>query len=258
MEGPKVSIIIPVYDAEETLLGTLRSVVAQTETSWEALLVVDGKSTDQSLAIASAHAQVDPRFSVITGSHCQGVARNRNAGLEAARGEWIAFLDADDIWIPAKLETQLAFAAVQSEAWLTCHSFQPIGEDDQVLGPKRTVPAVMQKADLLKNNRIGCSTVMVRRELIGSCRFQEGAHEDFVFWVNLLDQVRRPIFGINQVLGFYRVSRQSRSGNKLRSALNRWQIYSRIGISFWMRLYYMCWYLLTGVLKRIGSTDARS
>jgi glycosyltransferase involved in cell wall biosynthesis len=107
MEGstPKFSVVIPAYNAGRTLTAALQSVYSQSERDLEIIIVDDG-SRDNTLAVATSEAQTDSRIKVISGSN-RGAAGARNAGIEAAVGKYVAFLDADDIWLPKKLEEQL-------------------------------------------------------------------------------------------------------------------------------------------------------
>lgn len=113
---PRFSVIVACYNAAETLPETLASLQAQTETNWEAICVDDG-STDASLKILRSAAEADPRIRVITQQN-EGPSRARNTGAVLARADWIAFLDADDLWVPEKLAqvTEAADAAPETSA----------------------------------------------------------------------------------------------------------------------------------------------
>ena len=103
--APRVSVVIPTFDRAELVSAAAESVLAQTFADLEAIVVDDG-STDRTVARLAAIG--DPRLTVIAAAHggCVGAVRNRGVG--AARGEWLAFLDSDDLWVPDKLEAQLA------------------------------------------------------------------------------------------------------------------------------------------------------
>ena len=115
---PLVSIITPVYNAAPWLRETLASVRAQTLTDWEQILVDDG-SSDNSVAIAEAAAKQDARFRLIRTPQNMGPSSARNLAIEAARGRFIAFLDADDYWEPHKLSRQLDLLERHPEVGLT-------------------------------------------------------------------------------------------------------------------------------------------
>jgi len=114
---PTVSVILPTYNRGRFLLEAVRSVIAQTWTDWELILVDDG-STDDS--VSTIERLGDQRIRTITIPHSGSPARARNVGVDAARGEWVAFLDSDDLWLPHKLERQLAELNARPEAqWST-------------------------------------------------------------------------------------------------------------------------------------------
>ena len=116
-----VSVIVPVYNAEKYLKQTLLSIQNQTFKDFEAILIDDG-SSDQSGEICDGQAMTDSRFKVIHQKN-SGVAAARNAGIEQAEGEFIAFLDADDCWLPEKLEKQVAFMK-EKNCFLLCKKVQ--------------------------------------------------------------------------------------------------------------------------------------
>jgi len=118
--GPLVSAIVPAYNAAKTIDETLRSVRAQTYRNLE-IIVVDDGSKDETAAIAEAHAGQDPRLRVIRQNNA-GVAAARNAGILAARAEFVAPVDADDIWAPAKIARQLSLMKENPNATL-CYTW---------------------------------------------------------------------------------------------------------------------------------------
>ena len=103
-----VSIVVPVYNAEKFLKDTIKTVTNQTYENWE-LLLVDDCSTDKSVKIIMEYQQKDKRIKLFLNSKNSGAAISRNKGIEESRGRYIAFLDADDLWEPKKLEKQVAF-----------------------------------------------------------------------------------------------------------------------------------------------------
>jgi glycosyltransferase involved in cell wall biosynthesis len=111
---PRVSIVMPSYNRADLIVESIRSVIAQTYSGWE-LIVVDDGSTDDSIARIDALAE--PRIAVLRQPRIGNVARLRNLGAAAARGDYLAFLDSDDLWLPAKLELQLAGLAGKPDAW---------------------------------------------------------------------------------------------------------------------------------------------
>jgi glycosyltransferase involved in cell wall biosynthesis len=111
---PRVSIVMPAFNRADLIVESVRSVIAQTFGDWE-LIVVDDGSTDDS--VARVEALADPRIVVLRQPRIGNVARLRNRGIAAARGDYVAFLDSDDLWVPAKLQVQLASLSGKPEAW---------------------------------------------------------------------------------------------------------------------------------------------
>ena len=128
-ERSLISVVVPAWRAEKTLAATLDSILSQTWRELE-VLVVDDASPDGTLALAQSYAAKDPRVRVIAQPENGGVSKARNRGVREARGEWIALLDSDDLWMPEKLERQMALAAQHPEAGLFFTGSEFISEDD--------------------------------------------------------------------------------------------------------------------------------
>lgn len=250
LSSPRVSIVTPVYNAESYLEATIESVQAQTLTDWEHLLVIDFKSKDQSERIARKWAQKDPRIRVLSGEKNQGVAQNRNRGIDEAQGDYVAFLDADDLWLPEKLQKQVAFMDTAGVNF-SFHSYAPINEKGTLSGPVRQIrSSKVSYRDLLKDNQIGCLSVLLRRSTLGSHRFYAGGHEDFVLWLELLKagEVAR---GLDECLAQYRIVPGSRSNNKLKAAHWRWRILRDVEkLGLLASLGFFSWYFYFSVFKR--------
>ena len=122
---------------------------------------MDDASPDGTLALAESYAARDPRVRVIAQKENGGVSRARNRGVREARGEWIAFLDSDDLWMPEKLERQIALAAQHPEAGLFFTGSAFISEDDRKYGYTLSVPERVNYRRLLGQNVISCSSVLV-------------------------------------------------------------------------------------------------
>ncbi|WP_077439417.1 glycosyltransferase family 2 protein [Rhodanobacter sp. C01] len=225
MSGDLVSVIMPVYNAAAWLRRAVDSVLAQSHANVE-LVAVDDGSRDDSLEILEAYARADTRVRVQRQSGNGGVAAARNAGIAAAHGDFIAFLDADDWWHPAKLERQLA-GMRESGALISYAAYWRVAEDGRVLG-QVTPPARVEWRDMLASNFIGNLTGMYARSL-GDVPFRRIGHEDYVFW---LEQVRRAGSAVcvesAEPLAWYLVRERSLSANKLRAAAWQWAIYREV------------------------------
>jgi glycosyltransferase involved in cell wall biosynthesis len=183
---PEVSVVIPAYNAERTLGEALASVTAQTLGDLEVIVVDDG-STDATAEIARNAG--DGRVRALTVAN-GGVARARNRGMHEARGELVAFLDADDVWKPAKLERQLAVLHARGEVGMCVTAAVRIDAEGRHIAPMRTREYDDQCAALLLHSMVlGCiSSGVVRRSLalgVGGFdpRFSQSA--DWDFWLRL-------------------------------------------------------------------------
>lgn len=262
---PLVSIICPVYNAEIYLPKTIDSVLAQTYIHWELLLVVDIKSHDQSLMIAQKYAQNDSRIKIIHSPNNKGVALNRNEGLQCAKGDFISFLDSDDLWLPQKLTKQVEFM-IDKKLDFTFHSYQQIDPSGNLLPVIRWAPNSVSYTDLLKSNSIGCLTVMIRSSLAKQFQFKPHLpHEDFIYWLQILKTTQSvenenshssiKAYGLSELLALYRVLPQSRSGNKKQAALDRWFLYRKeLNLNLFYSFYYFTCYAVLAIFYRLKKT----
>ena len=242
-----VSIITPCFNAEGFLKETVDSVVAQTYGQWELLLIDDG-STDGTLDLARSLAAAESRIKVLVNPTNVGVAETRNHGLKSSSGEYVCFLDSDDVWLPKKLETQVGVASKGASNFLFSN-YDFIDEAGAFLrtskAPKRTT-----RNELLKGSFIGCLTVFVTRELLGDSKFKKTAHEDYLLWLELLAKPQCKPNYLSSVLAKYRVRAQSLSSNKKRFALHQWNIYrEQLGLGVFSSAYYFTSYAIKGVRK---------
>ena len=245
---PMVSIVMPSYNCETFLEQAVRSVLAQTEQNWE-LLILDDASEDGTRAVAERLAGEDERIRLICNEQNMGVARTRNRGFELCRGEFTALLDSDDVWHPEKLERQLALLRRSGAALCYC-AYEIIDENGQPVRAPYTVPEQVGFEDLLKENVISCSTVVLRRDISQAYRFDPGYyHEDYVLWLRLLKDGHRAV-GCPETLAAWRLNPGSRSFNKLKSAQNRWKIYrNHLKLPFFKSLSAFAAYAVAGFRK---------
>ena len=225
-----VSVVMPVYNAATTLAQAMQSVLGQTHRAVE-LVVVDDGSRDGSSAVIDAFAAADPRVVTVRLAGNSGVAAARNAGIDAATGDCMAFLDSDDWWHPRKLAVQLAWmrASGMPISYTAYQRVDEAGAELSVVQP----PATVSYRDMLRSNRIGNLTGMYDRR-VGDGRFQRVGHEDYAFW---LAMVRRAgVAGCApdpEPLAYYRVRRGSLSADKLRAARWQWHIYREVESLGW-------------------------
>lgn len=244
----KISIIMPAYNAEKTINAAIKSVIGQTFPNWE-LLIINDCSTDKTKEIISEWLNCDQRIGLIENPQNLGVAQTRNQGVAHARGEWVAFLDSDDLWKPDKLEMQIKWVK-KFHARLVFTGSAFIDEDGREIDYYLNVPQKLSFRELLKQNLISCSSVLVKKELL--LRYpmvEKNMHEDYAVWLSILKNERIYAYGINQPLLIYRVSAKSKSGNKGKAALMHWRVYRYIGLPFILSVYYFLWYMVRNLKK---------
>lgn len=246
--APLVSIVMPAYCAEKYIEAAIQSVVDQTYTNWE-LLVLDDGSQDNTIQIVQALAKQDSRIRLYQNERNMGPAKTRNRGLDLSQGDYTAFLDSDDIWHADKLEKQVALAEREHADIAYC-SYAIIDGNNSKRCNDFLVPSRTDLKGLLKKNVIGCSTVLLSRATVGDFRFStDYYHEDYVLWLSMLQTGKKAV-GLEEVLVDYRFHASGRAANKASSAKHRWHIYrSFLGLSVVQSLYYLSHYALNGIVK---------
>lgn len=189
--NPLVSVIIPVWNGGALLPETLRSLEAQTCRDFEALIVNDG-STDGTAEIARQFCDADPRFQLLNRAHT-GLSATRNAGMAAARGEFIAFLDADDLWLPEKLARQMELFRADPRvnfSYTNFYFWDGHRDLEVYYRDTRPLPDGDAARRLVFNNIYGMSSVVVRRELLKKSGDFDPAFlgcEDWDLWLRMTE-----------------------------------------------------------------------
>jgi teichuronic acid biosynthesis glycosyltransferase TuaG len=222
---PLVSIITPSWNVERLIGETIESVQAQTLGDWE-LLIADDCSTDNTATVIESYAAHDSRVKLIRQPRNGGPALARQAAIEQAQGRFIAFLDSDDLWLPAKLERQIAFAR-EHRAALSFTAFRRINEDGTITGRLIAVPDSLTYDQLLKNTSIATLTALVDRDIAGNIAMKNEGYDDFCLWLSIL-KPGHVGWGLNEDLARYRVRGVSVSSRPMRSAGWVWHIYRNV------------------------------
>ncbi len=250
-EDKLISIVVPVYNAERFLEETVRTVQSQTYQAWE-LLLVDDCSNDESRNIALRMTEQDARVRLICQETNQGAARARNRGMQEAKGRYLCFLDADDIWEIDKLQQELAFMK-EKQAGFVFTGYEFADEAGCGLGKVVTVPEQITYREALKNTTIFTSTVMLDREIIEDkyiC-MPEIPSEDTATWWQILKQYG-VAYGLNKNLVKYRRSENTLSSNKWVAIQRIWDLYRKQeGFSVIKSMYCMFFWAVRAVLRRV-------
>jgi len=241
-----VSIIMPAYNAERTITFSIDSVLFQTYQDWE-LIIVDDGSFDSTVDIVNSAIEKEPRIKLYINEKNLGVAQTRNFGIKQASGEWIAFLDSDDCWHKDKLENQLQFMEKHS-AQIGYTSTAYMNETGSVSGFVLRAERKLTYSKLLKRNLMSCSSVIVSRDIMRP--FPEGTmHEDYVVWLWILKEVGYS-YGLDEPLLMYRMSGNSKSGNRIRSAKMIYHSYRQVGYGYPVALFLTFRYSFHSISKR--------
>lgn len=243
-----ISIITPCFNGAQTISETIESVLNQRHQNWE-MIIVDDVSTDASPAIIRSYAAKDARIRYLrTDAPSGSPALPRNIGIDNARGRFIAFLDADDVWLPEKLEKQVAFMT-ERNCPLSYSYYEKMdwqGNRNERIVRTRDVTTY---GSILKSNSIPCLTSMIRRDAVGDTRFKQIPQEDFCFWIDILKKGNTAL-NMCEVTALYREAPASRSSNKLDMFKGYWNVIrNHQRIAFLPACYYMMTYTVLGIAK---------
>ncbi len=214
--APTVSVIIPTYNRAHVVDQAIQSVLQQTYQDFE-IIIVDDASTDDTKAVVKGF--VDPRIRYLHHQQNHGAPRARNSGAEIARGEYLAFLDSDDLWYPEFLERQLGLlsALPPTVGMSCCNMTQKIGESYKVVGPG--MRSLTFDENLIHADGICASSFVIRKEAFQSIEgfdVQFSSFQDFDFLLRMASKYQ--IVSIGDALFEYRLGDDSISRNMVSKA----------------------------------------
>ena len=249
-----VSIIMPAHNADDTIEYAINSVLNQTYTDWE-LLIINDCSTDKTVLIVEQYMSKDSRIKLFHTDRSLGKPfYPRNIGIAKARGRFIAFLDSDDAWFPSKLMVQIPLFD-NDKVGIVFSNYEKVSsaEMSSVVHSKRYVigPQEVVFDTALYGNPIGNLTAIYDVLKVNKIYYIDAGHEDYILWLTILKQ------GViakntNTVEARYRISETSVSANKMQAAKWTWRIYRNI-----LELTFIesCWcylhYIFNGIFKYI-------
>ena len=250
MNEPLVSIITPVYNAEMFLSDTIKSVQNQTYKNWE-MLLVDDCSKDNSAQIIKEFQKYDDRIKYIKLEKNSGASVSRNTGIKNAKGRFIAFVDSDDIWKPEKLEVQVKYM-LENNLGFTFTSYRYMKEDGELTNKVAKAPSKINYNGLLKNTIIGCSTVLIDKNIVEYFEMplvRRG--QDTATWLQILRK-EKYAYGIDKDLVDYRLVGESLSSNKIIALKRTWNTYRNVEkLGLIKSSYVFCFYVFNAIKKRI-------
>ena len=223
----KISIVVPVYNAEKFLDDTIQTVLDQTYLNWE-LLFVNDCSLDRSVEIIKKYLQQEGRIKLFTNARNSGAALSRNKGIDEAVGDYIAFLDADDLWEPTKLEKQVAFMQRNDYAF-SFTGYEFADEKGVPNGKKVSVPAILSYRQALRNTIISTITVMFDMSQLtkADIHMPNVKSEDTACWWKVLKTVDFA-YGMPEILSYYRRTSGTLSANKTEAIKRIWNLYRNV------------------------------
>lgn len=243
-----VSIIIPIYNAKKWIKDTIENILNQTYDNFELILVDDNSKDGTQKILKQYENKSNIKIIYLEKNVGPGIARNN--GLKYAKGRYICFQDADDLWEKDKLEKQIRFMK-KGEYAFSYTGFKYIKENNKL----KTVhiPEKLNYEEALKDIRILTNSVMFDLEKIDIdlLKMKNINAEDIATWFNILKKGYTAC-GLDEPLVFYRLRKDSRSGNKLKSAKDRWNIYRKEeDLNILKSSYYFANYVLNSVRKRM-------
>jgi teichuronic acid biosynthesis glycosyltransferase TuaG len=248
---PLVSIITPTYNCENFIQDTIVSVLNQTFSNWE-LILIDDCSSDGTFDTLKTYEQKDNRIKVLKSTENVGPGEIRNIGIRHAKGRYLSFLDGDDIWLPEKLEKHLKYIE-KHKAPISFTSYTLINDNGDDINKKIQVRnEKLFFKDYLKDTIIGCSTAIIDRDIIKDVAFKKmKSRVDTLLWITLLKQGYWAL-GYDENLVKYRVHKNSVSANKVKAAKKVWSLYrDELKFSLIKSSYYFVNYAIRSTIKHI-------
>ena len=245
MQKPLVSVIIPVYNGEKYICKAVDSAFAQ-DVPVEVIVIDDGSRDDTPRLLKRYQGREG--FRAVFRESNQGAARARNQGVGMAKGEYVAFLDADDWWEKGKLSVQIR--AMEETGCVLCTTGRELMyPDGSSTGRYIPVHREITYKRLLRHNSINCSSVLIRRDVALEFPMEhDDSHEDYIAWLRILKKYHTAV-GINRAYLKYRLSEGGKSRQKTKSAVMTYRAYRYAGIGRLQSIACFLSYAVNGLWK---------
>ena len=246
-----ITVIIPYFKKKKYIAQSLKSVIKQSYKKIEVILVFDETSLEN-LDYIKNLVKKDKRIKLFINKKNLGASLSINIGIKHAKGKYISFLDADDLWRPKKLERQLEIMKLK-KLDITHTSYEIIDKKNQVLG-YRNARNFKNVNSLLKSCDIGLSTVVIKKSILKKNDIFPNikTKEDFVFWLNLLKK-KKNIYGINKKLSKWRKLDNSLSSSVLQKFIDGFRVYNKfMKMNLISSLYYLFLLSLNSIIKKFN------
>lgn len=244
-KNPQISVVMPAFRCADTITMAIDSVLIQ-DVPLE-LIVINDCSPDHLDAVMEPYRN-HPAVRYVKNEVNLGAAASRNRGVVMARGEYVAFLDADDCWETGKLHKQLR--AMEASGAVLCSTARELMTPEGLL-TGRIIPVKerLTYRELLKHNAINCSSVLMKADVARAFPMHhEDSHEDYIMWLEVLREYGYAC-AVNEPLLKYRLTNSGKSGNKFQSAWMTFKVYRYMGFGWLCSLALFIRYACYGLLK---------
>lgn len=242
-----VSIIMPSWNTGRYIAESIESVIGQTYKNWE-LIIVDDCSTDDTDEVVSTFD--DKRIIYIKNTNNSGAALTRNRAIREAQGEWIAFLDSDDLWAPEKLEHQLSFME-KNNLFFSYHEYVKIDEESKPLNIYVSGPKIVTKHKMYNYGYPGCLTFMYSAKKMGLIQIKDiKKNNDYAILLKLCKKA--DCYLLEENLAQYRIRKKSISHDKITKKLrSHYDLFHLCDEKVApIALWYACWNMYYGIRKK--------
>lgn len=249
MAEPLVSIIMPAYNAEKYIEEAIESILNQTYSNWE-LLICDDCSSDRTRAIVKEYKDNNKRIKLFELKENSGAAKARNTSIEQAKGEYISFLDSDDVWFETKLSDQINFMT-KNNYLFSCTYYNKIDGNSKSLAKVIRYKNEADFEELLKNCP-GNSTVVYNSKVLGKFYISSiRKRNDYLMWFQVIDKSKK-IYCLDRTLSSHRVIENSLSNNKKDLIKYHWRIYRKeLNLGVFKSSYYCMYWIYKGLKIKI-------
>ena len=224
----KITVVTPTWNSENYIMDTIKSVQAQTYKNWE-MIIVDDCSTDRTVEIVNKISGEDPRVQILVQNVNRGAAKARTRSMQAGTGRFVAYLDADDIWKPDKLEKQMEFMK-KKKIGFSCTSYEVIDDAGKPLNKFVHMLPKVDYVGFLTNNLIQTVGVMVDISVVDKKYLvmpDIRRRQDAATWLQIL-KAGYDCYGLDEILAEYRRTENSLSSNKFKAMKGIWMLYRNI------------------------------
>ena len=244
-----VSVVMPAYNCEKTIIEAVESVLSQTYSDFE-LLIIEDCSKDNTRKVIEKLAGSDERIKLLINDKNSGASYSRNRGVKEAKGQWIAFLDSDDIWREDKLEKQMQMTKKFPDAVLFYTASAFMTEEGNRYSYIMEAQEKISYKELLSRNLVSCSSVLVKSEIMKNIKMPgDEMSEDYYTWLKIL-QDNEYAYGVNEPLLIYRLMGNSKSSNRLKAAKMTYNTYRAVGYNVLVAAWLVFKYTFYSVTKR--------